>query len=391
MAQVVIIGAGQAGAEAALALRQLRYQGRITLLGDEALAPYSRPPLSKDFLVGTLPAEKLLLRSRQAYDRAEVTLRLGETATAIDTAARRVTLESGETLDYDSCILATGSSARRIDLPGGGLGGIFTLRTCGDADALRAALVPGARLVVIGAGYLGLEVAASARKLGHPVSVIESAPRLLGRSTSELTAQALAARHLAEGVDLRLATGVTGFAGQDGRVVAVQLSDGSAIPADVVVVSVGGVAETKLARDAGIRCGAGILADPDGRTSARDVFAIGDCAEWDSGDGRGALRLESVQMASQGARAVAAAIMGQPRPAVKQPYFWSQQYDLKLQIAGVVPAGALVEDRLEGDPTGAFAVTRTAGGVVLAVEAVNSPAHYIQAQRLIGQPLTQIA
>lgn len=390
MAKVVIIGAGQAGAEAALALRQLRHEGDITLIGAEDLAPYSRPPLSKDFLTGTLAVEKLVLRSAQAYERADVALRLGETVAALDVAAKQVVLCSGQRIGYDACILATGSSARGLSLPGADLDGVMMLRTRADADRLRAALVPGASLAVIGAGYLGLEVAASARKLGLSVSVIESAGRILGRSTSLLTAGALAARHRVEGVALHLGAGVAALEGE-GRVRAVLLPDGTRIAADAVVVSIGGLPETALAEAAGIACNGGVLANPDALTSAPDIYAIGDCARWDTGDGRGALRLESVQMASQGARAAAAAIAGQPRPGVKQPYFWSQQYDLKLQIAGLVPPGVVTEDRLEGDPAGAFAVTRLSEGVVLAVEAVNTPAKYIEAQRLIGQPLAQYA
>lgn len=388
MSGVVIIGAGQAGAEAALALRQFQYVEPVTVIGDEPAVPYSRPPLSKDFLLGTLPPEKLALRAASAYERAGVSLRLGEAAVALDPASHTVTLASGERLLYDACIIATGSSARRLPLPGADLRGILTLRTWADAKWLQAALQPDARLAVIGAGYLGLEVAASARKLGHDVTVIEAGPRILGRSASDLAARALARRHEAEGVRLLLGLAPAGFAGgHDGRVRAVVMADGSEIGADVVVVSVGGVPATGIALAAGIRCGNGITADPDARTSAADVYSIGDCAHWDAGDGRGHLRLESVQMASRGARAAAAAIAGQPRPAVKQPYFWSNQYNLRLQIAGWVPPGLATEDHLEGDPADAFWVTRSIDGKLLAVEAVNSPAEYIKGQQLIGQPL----
>ena len=388
---VVIIGAGQAGAEAALALRQLRYRGGVTVIGAEDLLPYSRPLLSKDFLIGALPAEKLPLRTAQAYERADITMRLGETVVALSPELKTVTLASGEVLHYAACILAAGASARRILLPGDDLEGIYTLRSRVDADRLRAALGSGVRLVVLGAGYLGLEVAASARKLGSAVTVIEATPRVLGRSASELTARALARRHQREGVDLRLGAAAVGFIGHNGKVRAVGLRGGEEIAADVVVIAVGANPETGLAKAAGIRCDHGILADADARTSAADVYAIGDCALWDTGDGRGALRLESVQMASQGARAAAAAIAGAPRPAVKQPYFWSNQYDLKLQIAGVIPAGQVTEDVLDGDLEGAFAVKRSANGRLLAVEAVNAPRKYIEAQLLIGQSLPQFA
>jgi 3-phenylpropionate/trans-cinnamate dioxygenase ferredoxin reductase subunit len=391
MAQgVVVVGAGQAGAEAALALRQLKYPRLVTLLGAESIAPYGRPPLSKDFLAGSLAIEKLLLRSVQAYETAGVTLRLGQTVSRIDPDARHVELSGGEMVGYDACIIATGASARRLPVAGADLGNILALRTRADADMLRELLRPRARMVIVGAGYLGLEVAASATKFGVDITVVETAPRLLARSTSGVAADALAARHAREGVRIVLGAQVAEFSG-DMVVREVVLTDGSRLAADVVVVSIGATPEISLARDAGIACGVGILADPDGRTSVPDIFAIGDCAEWDMGDGRGHLRLESVQMASQGARAAAAAIMGAARPGVKHPYFWSQQYDLKLQIAGRVPPGIATDDVLVGDPAGAFSVNRIADGVLLAVEAVNSPARYIEAQRQIGRPLPEFA
>ena len=386
MAGVLIIGAGQAGAEAALALRQNRYDGPITLIGDEEVPPYNRPPLSKDFLCGALPPERLLLRSAAAYERADITLRLGETVRALDPQRRLVHLAGGDALPYSALILATGSRARTLSLPGADSARLMTLRTQGDAERLQSALRPGIRLAIIGAGWLGLEIAASSRKLGCEVAVIEAADRILARSTSPLTAEALSARHRREGVALYLGRGVVRMEGAD-----VLLSDGQKVGADLVVACIGGAAEIALAQSAGIVCGAGIKADADARTSIPDIYAVGDCAEWDCSDGRGAQRLESVQMAAQGARAAAAAICGLPRPSGKMPYFWSQQYDLKLQIAGVVPAGAVTSDTLKGDVDGAFSVTRSLDGKLVAVEAVNSPAAYIEAQRALAQPLVAVS
>lgn len=387
---VVVIGAGQAGAEAALTLRQLGYDGPVTVFGAEDLPPYSRPPLSKDFLTGALPIERMLLRTASAYLRANITIRLGEAVVALDPAAKTVTAASGDVFAYGACVLATGSSARRLPVSGEDLGGVLALRERGDADRLRELLKPGARIVIAGAGYLGLEIAASARNLGAEVTVIEAAARLLGRSTSFLTAGALAARHRREGVDLLLGCQISALEGE-GTVREVVMADGRRIAADVVIASIGAVPAVDIARKAGIICGVGVLADIDCRTSAPDVYAIGDCAEWDMGDGCGPLRLESVQMASQGARTAAAAIVGAARPKPKLPYFWSQQYDLKLQIAGFVTAGVETEDALVGDAEGAFAVMRKRDGVLVSVEAVNMPAKYIEAQRLIGQPLRQYA
>ena len=390
MGNVVIIGAGQAGAEAALALRQMGHEGPVTILGAEVLPPYSRPPLSKDFLTGTLPPERLLLRSAQAYEKAGITLRLGVTVAGIDTESRLIRTENDEEWAYDACIIATGSSPRRLPVPGCGLGNVLTMRNRADADRLRDLIAPGVRLVVAGAGYLGLEVAASARKLGAEVTVVEAAPRLLGRSTSAPTAEALAARHRREGVRLLLSRGIIALNGND-TVREVVLADGERLAADVVVVSIGASPDCALASGAGIACANGILVDRDCRTNAADVYAIGDCANWDQGDGKGHMRLESVQMASQGARTAAAAITVGPRPGIKLPYFWSTQFDMKLQIAGIVPAGVETRDELTGDAGSAFAVTRYVNDIPVAVEAVNMPQKYIEAQRLIGTRQAQPA
>jgi len=380
---VVIVGAGQAGAEAAITLRQLKFTGAIRLIGREALAPYERPPLSKGFLSSEVASERLCFRTPEAYARADIELMLRCQVRALAPAGRRVVLDDGRAFPYDACILATGSSARRLNLPGAGLENIFVLRTIEDAQNLRRGLAPGCRLAVIGGGYLGLEAAASASKLGASVTVIEAQPSLLSRSASPLTAKALGQRHRRAGVEILLGETVKGFTG--GRSVeAVMLASGAVIPADLVLVAAGGVAEAALARDAGLDCVDGILTDLDGRTSAEGVYAVGDCASSVQYAGGSHQRLESVQCAVQQARRAAAAILGLPRPALKVPYFWSEQFGLKLQIAGLVEPGLVTRDEVVGDLDGDFAVYRFHEDVLVAVEAFNRPRDFIQAQPRIG-------
>ncbi|WP_051469744.1 NAD(P)/FAD-dependent oxidoreductase [Chelativorans sp. J32] len=380
---VVIVGAGQAGAEAAMALRQFKFAGEIRLIGREASVPYERPPLSKGFLTGDVAAERLCFRTADAYARANIELILGREVRALDPAERRVLLDNGYAVTFDACILATGSAARRLDLPGAELANIFVLRTIEDAQQLRRGLVPGCRLAVIGGGYLGLEAAASARKLGASVTVIEALPSLLSRSASPLTADALCRLHRRSGIEILLGEAVKGFSGEL-SVESVMLASGRAVAADLVLVAAGGVAETALAQDAGIDCANGILTDSDGRTNIDGIYAVGDCANAAQYTGGPHRRLESVQCAVQQARRAAAAVLGLPRPAPKVPYFWSEQFGLKLQIAGLVEPGVSTRDEVVGDLDGDFAVYRFSEDVLLAVEAFNRPRDFIQAQQRIG-------
>lgn len=382
--RVLIVGAGQAGAEMALALRQHQFDGAIVMVGAEAHLPYARPPLSKEFLIESLPAERLPFRSSHAYEKAGVELILGQAARRLDVVAKTLRLANGDVASYDVCILATGAGARKLPISGADLANIAVLRSIDDCRALRTGIVAGKRLVVIGAGYLGLEVAASARKRGADVTVIEAQPRILARSTSTTIAEAIAKRHAEAGVRLVLSMGVAGFLGEAGAVSGVRLSDGSVIDADFVLVAVGSYPEMGLAQAAGIACANGILVDEDCRTSAPAVFAIGDCAAWNRGGGAGPQRLESVQSAVQGARRAAAAIAGTAVPAAKPPYFWSNQFEFKLQIVGAAPAGLHTRDVLVGDAPGSFAVYRFDGEMLLAVEAVNSPKHFVTAQQIVG-------
>ncbi|MCH8488480.1 MAG: FAD-dependent oxidoreductase [Oceanicaulis sp.] len=378
----VIIGAGQAGLSAAEALRKRGYAGPVTLLGDEAAPPYQRPPLSKGYLSGELPAERLWLKPEAYFDAASITLRTGVRASALDRAGRRVLTHEGEAIAYEHLILATGGAARRLSLPGADLPGVHVLRSLAEADALSDALSGARRLAIIGAGYIGLEVAASARKRGLEVSVLEAADRPMARTASPLLGGWFGALHRGYGVDLRVSTGVAAITGAD-RADGVRLADGERVEADLVLIAAGLVPGTQLAEAAGLDCADGILVDTHARTSDPDIFAIGDVARFDSDLYGRSIRLESVQNAIEQGRAAAAAICGAPADYDPVPWFWSDQYDRKLQIAGLIEgADAMVR---RGDPElGAFALFHFQDGVLIACEAVNSAPEFMTAQRLIA-------
>jgi 3-phenylpropionate/trans-cinnamate dioxygenase ferredoxin reductase subunit len=388
-APVVIVGAGQAGAEAALALRQGGFRGPVHLIGRETVPPYERPPLSKGFLLGTTLEERLTFRSAAAYDAADIRLVLGREVLRLDPASRRVMLDGGEIIDYAACILATGAEPRPLPVPGGGLPGVLPLRSLDHARRLRAAVVPGLSVVVVGGGYLGLEAAASVRKLGAEVAVIETQPALLHRSTSAITAEALAARHLAAGVRLLLGRQVARIEG-GARAEGVTLADGAFLPASLVLACIGAAPDVALAEAAGLACEDGIRVDAACRTAFPDLYAVGDCARQDDPRFGRPVRLESVQSATWQARCAAAAILGKTPPAPRPAYFWSEQFDAKLQIAGLADPHMPCDDTLVGDPADAFAVYRVQGGVLRAVEAVNRPRDFVRAQSLIGQHAVEL-
>lgn len=385
--RVVIIGAGQAGGEAALRLRAGGFAGAITLIGEEPLAPYQRPPLSKKYLAGEWGEDRLLLRDLEAYDHERVTLRLNTAATAIDRAAKSVRTNDGQDIPYDALILATGSRARALPVAGADLPGVHTLRTAADVDAIRAHIRPGARLAVIGAGYIGLEVAAVARGLGLDVTVIEAAARPLSRVTSPEVSAFFLEHHTAQGVKFALSAQAAFIAG-DKRVTGVGLKDGTEIPADLVIVGVGILPEVGLAQAAGLKTEDGIVTDGDTRTSDPAIFAIGDCARRPipSYGGR-SCRLESVHNAIEGAKLAAAAILNTPPPALEAPWFWSDQYDLKLQIAGLFQGYDRLVLRGEPGPQG-FAAFYFEGERLIAVDAVNRPAEFLGAKQLIQKGQT---
>ena len=381
--RIVIAGAGHAGGSAAAMLRQLGWKTGISLIGEEPLPPYQRPPLSKAWLTGDADADSLALRPLAFYNDADIELRLGVTVTKIDPAAHAVTFSDGDTMHYAHLILATGSRARRIPLPGLDQANVLELRTAADADRLKAVLGPGKRLAVVGGGYIGLEAAASARALGAEVTIIELAPRVLARVACEILSNFFQDFHRAQGVAIELNAGVEALEGANGAVTGVRLADGRVIPCDAALIGVGGVPNEELARDAGITCDGGIVVDLDARTSDPAIFAIGDCTKRPLPMYERTMRLESVPNALEQAKQAASAICDRPPPAPEVPWFWSDQYELRLQIAGIPFDTAEIVVR--GDvAAGKFALFHlTADGLVQAVEAVNASTEFMGGRRII--------
>ena len=380
MTRVLIIGAGHAGGSAAAFLRQYGHEGPIVLAGEEPAAPYQRPPLSKAWLKGEADLEDLLLRPESFYPEHDIELRTGVTATAIDRAAKTVSFADGTVEPYDVLILATGSTARRLTIPGADREDLLELRTLAHAERLKAALAPGRRLVVVGGGYIGLEAAASARALGAEAVVIERMDRVLARVASRTLSDFFTAYHRKQGVEIVTSAEVAGFEDEG-----VRLADGKLVPADAVLVGIGALAHESLARAAGLECLNGVVVDEAARTSDPAIHAIGDVTHRPIPVHGGRMhRLESVPNALEQAKQAAAAIVGRPGPTPEVPWFWSDQYDLKLQIAGL-PDGA---DRqlVRGDPDAAsFAVFHLSGDRILCVEAVSAPAEFMAGRMMIGK------
>ncbi len=384
--RILILGAGHAGGTAAALLRQQGWNGPITLVGDEPIAPYQRPPLSKAWLKGEADAASLALRPDSFYAEHRIELRLDVRATRIvrREAGGEVELQGGEALAYDELILATGSRARRIPLPGLELDGVMELRTAADADRLKAALTPGARLAVVGGGYIGLEAAASARALGAEATVIELQSRLLARVAHEVLSAFVHDYHRDRGVVFQLAAGVAALEGEGGRVVAVRLSDGRRIACDAALVGVGAVPNAELAAEAGLTCDNGVVVDLAARTSDPAIHAIGDCTQRPLPLYGCMGRLESVPNALEQAKQAVADLCGTRIPASETPWFWSDQYDLKLQIAGL-PFDA-VRTIVRGEPsTARFAVFHlNAEDQLQSVEAINAAPEFMAGRQLIA-------
>lgn len=380
MTKVLIIGAGHAGGTAAALLRQYGHEGPIVLAGEEPAAPYQRPPLSKAWLKGEADLEALLLRPEAFYAEHEIELRTGVTATAIDAMAKTVSFADGTVEPYDALILATGSTARKLNIPGADRPDLMELRTLADAEKLKAALGRGKRLAVVGGGYVGLEAAASARALGAEAVVIERMDRVLARVASETLSAFFTAHHRAHGVEILTSADVVAF--EDGGV---RLGDGRLITADAVLVGVGALANDGLARAAGLACDNGVVVDEAARTSDPAIWAIGDMTFRPiPAHGGCRHRLESVPNALEQAKQAAAAITGRAAPTPEVPWFWSDQYEIKLQIAGL-PDGAdrqVVRGDVEG---GAFAVFHLAGDRIVCVEAVNAPAEFMAGRLMIAR------
>ena len=380
---VVIVGAGHAGGTAAALLRQYGYEGSISLVGEEPIAPYQRPPLSKAWLKGEADAASLMLKPDSFYAEAGVDLILGVRVTRIARAKRTVSLADGRTLAYETLILATGARARALAIPGADLEGVLTLRSAADAEVLKADLGPGRRLAVIGGGYIGLEVAASARALGAEAVVVEREPRILARVACEALSTFFTDYHRARGVAFEVAADVAAFEGEGRHVAAVRLGDGRLIACDVVLVGVGAPPNVELAAEAGLKCVGGIVVDEQARTADPAVFAIGDVTHRPLPLYGRMFRLESVANALEQARQAASAIVGRPAPPHEVTWNWSDQYDLKYQFAGLPFE---VDDIvIRGDPaTAKFAVFHLKGDVIQAVEAVNAGAEFMGGRQLIA-------
>ncbi|MEX0428353.1 NAD(P)/FAD-dependent oxidoreductase [Nocardioides sp. DS6] len=382
-AGVVIVGAGQAGYQVAASLREAGYREPIALVGDEPNAPYERPPLSKAFLTGEAAASELEIRPARFFtDRAICTV-LGRRAVGVDRVARRVRLDDGTVLAYAHLVLATGARPRMLAIPGHDLPGVHTLRTHEDAEALRAALRVARDVVVVGGGFLGLEVASGVAKLGSHVTVIEAAPRPMARAVSPPTADWFAQAHRTAGVSLELGTTIAEVVDEGGTVAGVRTDDGRVIPADVVLVAVGVAAEDELARAAGLETSNGVVVDATLTTSDPHVSAVGDCAAFPSGEHGGLIRLESVQNATDHGRAVAARLTGSPQAYRAVPWFWSEQGTWKLQIAGIATGADTFVVRGEMG-TGRFSVFCFHDGRLVAVESVNRPADHVAARRMLA-------
>jgi 3-phenylpropionate/trans-cinnamate dioxygenase ferredoxin reductase subunit len=380
---MVVIGASYAGIQAALAAREAGYLEPITVVTDEDSLPYERPPLSKDFLTGETSEQRLVLRDRAFYEDSRIDLRLGRQAIAIDRRARRVTLAGNGALGFDRLVIATGSRARRLSVPGAELDGVCYLRSVADAVGLKARLVQAGEIVIIGGGFIGLEVASSAAKLGKKVTVVESASRLLERAISAVVSRFLYETHAAAGVDVKLGAMVSSLEGHDGRIAGVRLASGARLAADLVVVGIGGIANADLAAAAGIKSNDGIVVDEHGRTDAPEIYAAGDCANHYNRHAGGWIRLESVQNAQDQARAAGLAIAGGHAAYESVPRFWSDQHDVRLQIVGLSARHDRVAIRgsLEAKQFSAFYYQE---GQLLAVDSVNRSGDQMAARRMIA-------
>jgi 3-phenylpropionate/trans-cinnamate dioxygenase ferredoxin reductase component len=397
---VAVVGAGQAGFQAASSLRQEGFAGRVVLIGDEPGLPYQRPPLSKSYLAGESGLDELWLRPQAFYEKQEIELVTAKAVTAIDRPGHSIRLASGRTLECDHIVLATGARYRSLPVPGAELEGVLPLRTLADADVLRDRLAQARDIVVVGAGFIGLEFAAVAIAAGAAVHIIEVTHHPMGRVVSAPTSQFFTEAHRSWGATISLGTGVSRILGDSRRATAVETSDGRMLAADLVLICIGVVPNAELARDAGLATDNGIVVNEYLSTSAPEISAIGDCANFptrfastspsgivDTLTGHARVRLESVQNGVDQAREVAARIAGKRvGPYDKVPWFWSDQRDLKLQIAGLTTGHDLAA--LRGSPdTGSFSVFCFAGDRLIGVESVNRPADHIIARRMLaGDP-----
>ncbi|WP_027053630.1 NAD(P)/FAD-dependent oxidoreductase [Mesorhizobium erdmanii] len=378
---VVIVGTGQAALSCAVRLRGSDYDGAVTMLGDEPWLPYQRPPLSKAYLKGETTAERLEFRPQEFYDKARIVVDRGSRVTSVDRSNRSVTTSAGRSYAYTKLVLTTGSRARTLpDVMTHGLDGIVTLRSIADADRLRRALASPKRIVVVGGGYVGLEVASIAVRMGHAVTIVEMADRVLKRVAGAPTAEAIEELHVRHGATILTNAQLTGFSGHNGGVAGVALESGTMLRADLVLVAIGGMANVELAAEAGLTVENGIVVDKFGQTSDADIYAAGDCAAFPFG-GR-LIRIESVQNAIEQGAVVANAILGRPVEYEPVPWFWSDQYDTKLQTAGL----ALDYDDILVVSTepGCSAFWYFRDGMAVAVDTMNDAKTHMAARRIFG-------
>jgi len=380
---IVVVGTGHAAAQVVDSLRREGFAGRLVLVGEEPNLPYQRPPLSKKFLAGELELDRLPIRHAAFYEDIHCELRLGHAVTMIDKDARSLRLAGGTALTYDKLVLAIGGHARPLPVPGAELEGVHVLRTMADVYAIRAQAVPGRRVVIVGAGYIGLECAATFRKLGLDVTVIEMMDRVMSRVVAPEMSRFYAGEHVTHGVSILVGKRVGAMLG-DRRVTAVECTDGTRVPADLVLVGIGLVPNTELARSAGIQCDDGIVVDEHCRTSDPHIYAIGDCCSHPSPRYGRRIRLESVDNAFEQARTAAANICGRLLVHDKTPWFWSDQYELKLQIVGLSQGYDQVV--LRGDPSSrSFSCCYLRNGELIALDAVNHVKDFMAARKLIAE------
>ncbi len=383
--RIVIAGAGHAAGQLVASLQQKKFAGDIVLVGEEIFLPYQRPPLSKKFLAGEMPADRLFFRPASFYENAGVDVRLQTRVSSIDRSAKRLITEAGDEIGYDSLVLATGSRVRVVPVPGHNLDGVHYLRSIDDVHNIQARLTHAKRIVIIGAGYIGLEVAAVMRQIGLDVTVIEMADRVMNRVVSPQVSAFYHAEHVARGVKLELSTSLKAFVGED-KVTAVEVDDGRSFDADLVIVGVGILPNTALAEAAGLSVSNGIVVDDRCQSSDSDIYAIGDCTSHPSLIYGRNLRLESVHNALEQAKTAAANLCGEDLVYSQVPWFWSDQYDLKLQIAGL--SEGYDDVVIRGDQTQrSFSCLYLKNDQLIAIDAINSARDFIQAKPLIANGL----
>ncbi len=384
-APIVIVGGGQAGLQAAESLRAEGYAGPLSIVGEEPHAPYQRPPLSKEFLTGQMDERQLWIRAPAALERKSIQLVTGRRVLSIDRQAQQLTLDNGETLAYAGLVLATGARARTLPIPGADLAGVMALRSLDDSRALGLALAAAERVAIIGGGFIGLEIASAARKLGKPVTVFEVADRLMARAVSPLISKVFADLHESHGVALHFGAKATGLVGEGSRVTGLATADGAVHPTDLVVVGAGARANDELAAACGLACDNGIVVDECARTADPLIVAAGDCTARRQADGA-LTRLESVQNAAEQGKSAAAALMGRERPFAGPPWFWSDQHGVKLQMAGQWQGFDEVAIRGSAEAR-RFTAFYFRGGRLTGADSLDSPLDHMRVRKLLeGSP-----